>query len=122
MVLGGSGQGILIESRQCILFIVPLTPTKLFISKSYMKEDSITVTLEWDQPIGVGPEYLVEGYRVLLLNGSEIPISETQIITKINLTLDYGINYTAAVISINCIGESLPLLLTDIIISMLSTY
>ncbi len=74
-----------------------------------------TVTFEWDPPRGSGPEAIVDNYTLSI---TPVPLSHPQINAGLfmpwNVTLSYNVLYTAALIAVNCFGESSPLFLTDI--------
>lgn len=97
--------------------IVPLPPIVLSIVGEFEHKQNITVTLEWDQPNGTGAEFFIESYSISLSPQLEV---YTYIFMKtLNVTLDYNVNYTAAVVSVNCAGESSPILLHNLLFSKL---
>lgn len=102
----------------CFLCIVPLPPINLSISEEYEDKQNITVTFEWNPANGTGAEYFVESYSVSLSSElEEYYYQESIHLEAINLTLDYNVNYTATVVSLNCAGESIPTLLHGVLFS-----
>lgn len=94
--------------------IVPNSPSEFTVSQEAFTPINIFVTLLWDPPQGMGPQFVVDYYRIIV---SPPPLSD-----RINLvntsylivTLDYNLEYTAILTAINCAGESSPLFLTGI--------
>lgn len=81
-----------------------------------MYEDDlhITVQFEWDPPLGSGPEFVVDGYQLLILaetDSVDVNVSSA----SWNITLDYNVEYTASISSINCVGESSQVILRNIL-------
>ncbi len=70
---------------------------------------------EWDPPNGSGPEAVVENYKISILPMPvSHPISNVVDNTSWNVTLDYNVIYSATITALNCAGESIPNVLTNI--------
>ncbi len=70
---------------------------------------------EWDPPNGSGPEAVVENYIISILPmPASHPISNVVDFTSWNVTLDYNVIYNATITALNCVGESIPNVLTNI--------
>ena len=95
--------------------LVPLTPTGFNITKQVEAlNSSTTITFEWDQPPGNGPEAIVDKYLVFI---TPRPLSHPEmnfVTAPWNVTINYNLKYTATIKAINCAGESIPLLLPNI--------
>ena len=93
----------------------PLMPTDLRISQNYFTPENITVIFEWDPPQGLGPEVVVDYYRITI---SPAPLSHPSInsvnSSVWNVTLNYNTPYTANATAVNCAGESTSVALEDI--------
>ena len=91
----------------CMSPLVPLMPTGLRVVQSYFTPENITVTFEWDPPQGLGPEVVVDYYRITI---SPAPLSHPSInsvnSSVWNVTLNYNAPYTANITAVNCAGES----------------
>ena len=88
-------------------FLVPIRPSGFDIFEASFTPDNSIVTFEWDPPQGMGPELVVDNYRIII---TSIPLSPTTIylveLSPWNVTLDYNVIYTANITAINCAGES----------------
>ena len=88
-------------------FLVPIRPSGFDIIQDSFTPENNTVTFEWDPPQGMGPELVVDNYRIII---SPAPLSHTMInlveSSPWNVTLDYNVIYTANITAINCAGES----------------
>ena len=99
---------------------MPLSPTDLMISDEHESKQNITVTISWNKPNGAGGEYFVEYFKILVfepdgfLHHTDKLSSEFEVVT-----LDYNVNYTVNVSSVNCEGESYPLSLHNIFFGQL---
>ncbi len=97
-------------------FIEPHSPVSFNISDTVEAMENIRVFFEWEPPLGIGPGYFIQGYNVsIVTESSYISYNFTYAITNLNVTLNYNVEYTASVVAINCAGESLPLILSDIL-------
>lgn len=71
--------------------------------------ENLTVTFEWDEPQGSGPEVVVDSYIVAI---SPSPLAPSGVNRLPNLpltfdvTLNYNTAYTATITAENCAGES----------------
>ena len=97
------------------VYVVPIIPSGFDIVQDSFTSENNTVTFDWDPPQGVGPEVIVDYYRIII---SPAPLSRTTInlveSSPWNVTLDYNTVYTAYIIATNCAGESGSLLLSGI--------
>ena len=100
---------------QLPFLLVPITPTGFVIARVGFTPENNTVTLDWDPPQGMGPELVVDYYRIII---SPAPLSHTMInlveSSPWNVTLDYNVIYMANITAINCAGETEAFLLTNI--------
>lgn len=98
-----------------VYFIVPLTPFRFSIAEVYYTDMNVTITFEWYEPQGRGPEAIVDDYIITVAPN---PVSPSSIITirssPLNVTLNYNYVYTATIIAVNCAGESEAFALSDI--------
>ncbi len=89
--------------------IVPLTPSGFNITGEVYTVANLTVTFEWDEPQGSGPEVVVDNYIVIITPQPLYP-SNTNMLPNspqsLNVTLKYNTNYTATITAVNCAGES----------------
>ena len=87
--------------------LVPITPSGFVIVRDSFTPENNTVTFEWDPPQGMGPELVVDHYRIII---SPAPLSHTMVnlveSSPWNVILDYNIIYTANITAINCAGET----------------
>lgn len=68
---------------------------------------NVIVTFEWDPLQGMGPEFVVDYYRITVSSASlSHPIINLVNLTIWNVTLNYNIIYRANISAINCAGES----------------
>ncbi len=77
---------------------------------------NIQIFFEWETPSGIGPEFFIQSYNISILS-SEYGYNSynvTSATTTLNVTLNYNVDFTASVVSVNCAGESEPLILSDI--------
>ena len=95
--------------------IVPIIPSGFDIVQDGFTPENNTVTFDWDPQQGVGPEVIVDYYKIII---SPTPLSHTRInlveSSPWNVTLGYNTMYTANIIATNCAGESGSLLLSGI--------
>ena len=93
----------------------PNMPTGLRITQNFFTPENITVLFEWDPPQGLGPEEVVDYYRITI---SPAPLSHPSInsvnSSVWNVTLAYNTPYTANITAVNCAGESPSITLEDI--------
>lgn len=64
---------------------------------------------EWGPPpIGNGPEFVVDSYRLLVTDDTAVwdSVNLSASSRSWNVTLDYNEEYRASIASINCVGES----------------
>ena len=96
-------------------FLVPITPSGFVIIRDSFTPENNTVTFKWDPPQGLGPELVVDNYRIII---SPAPLSHTVVnlveSSPWNVTLDYNVVYTANITAINCAGETEALSLLNI--------
>ena len=85
------------------------------VSDEYKREQNITITISWNRPNGTGAEFFVEYFKVLVFQPSGFLHLTDKISSEFKVvTLDYNVNYTVNVYSVNCEGESYPLSLHSI--------
>ena len=88
-------------------YVVPIMPSGFVIIRDSFTPENNTVIFEWDPPQGMGPELVVDNYRITI---SPAPLSHTMInlveSSPWNVTLDYNVVYTANITAINCAGET----------------
>ena len=95
-------------------FSVPLTPSGLTLTNdSFHIGFEAVIYLEWDLPLGRGPEAIVDNYTISI---SPNPPYESAInfisSNSWNVTLLHNIEYSLNLTAINCVGESGPSMLT----------
>ena len=90
-----------------ITLVVPIAPSGFNITEVYFTPMNVIVTFEWDLPQGMGPEFVVDYYRITILSASlSHPIMNSVDSTIWNVTLNYNTIYRANISAINCAGES----------------
>ena len=91
-------------------------PTGLRIAQNCFTPENNTATFEWDPPLGMGPEVVVDYYRIAILPAPLSHSSITNVVnsTVWNVTLSYNTIYTANITAINCAGESISFPLENI--------
>ena len=98
----------------------PNMPTGLRITQNFFTPENITVLFEWDPPQGLGPEEVVDYYRITI---SPAPLSHPSInsvnSSVWNVTLAYNTPYTANTTAVNCAGKSPSITLEGILFGML---
>ena len=68
----------------------------------------VTVHYEWDPPMGSGPEAIIDYYNIMITPEPVLNYTSNVIdSTSSNVTLDYNVQYTISVTSVNCAGKSL---------------
>ena len=73
----------------------------------------ITVHYEWDPPVGGGPEAIVDYYNVTITPTPLSNLTSNLVYsTSWNVTLKYNVQYTTSTTSLNCAGESFPIVHT----------
>ena len=98
-------------------YIVPLPPTNFTILEEYHDDSNMETTalLGWSAPQGSGPEFVVHNYSVSI---SPPPQSQSAVIItsspQLNVTLLQNQEYTVNITSINCAGESMSVLRSEI--------
>ena len=104
---------------------MPLPATELVVTKNY--EELVmftTVALSWLWPQGSGPEYVIESYQVLVTSQPDTRLYWTDIVSSevnfSNVSLEYNMEYTISVISLNCAGKSSPISIFNIMYGKLS--
>ena len=77
----------------------------------------VNVTFEWNQPEGDGPEYIIDSYHITILpqpvTHQNIPIVVYSF-TSLDVGLEYNTLYNATIVSVNCVGQSPNVTLSDI--------
>ncbi len=62
---------------------------------------------EWDPPLGIGPEAIVDNYTITITpEPVSHPISNEVLASPWNVTLNYNVIYTATITAVNCNGDS----------------
>lgn len=90
-------------------------PTNFNHTDTYENKFNIIVTFEWNPPEGSGTEVIVHSYKIALTpKPISHPSSNIVHSTAWNVTLRYNVEYMATIISVNCEGESSPVVLRDI--------
>ena len=102
----------------CISFqfyVEPLAPTGLNYTSEYHQFMNSTLTLDWDAPLGSGPQAVVDNYTLSI---SPAPLSHpgTNVVQDppFNVTLAHNIAYTLNITAVNCAGESETVTFPDI--------
>ena len=79
---------------------------------------NITITLEWNPPLGSGQEAVVNHYEILVTpRPLSHPTFNTIFATSWNVTMKYNVEYTAIISAVNCVGKSSTALLPSILFS-----
>ncbi len=100
---------IWLDECSCKTITVPLLPSGFNITGEVYTVTNLTVTFEWDEPQGSGPQAIVDTYTITIApeplspSGIDMLPNSPQ---SLNVTLDYNINYTATITAVNCAGES----------------
>ena len=82
----------------------------------YKREQNITITISWNRPTGTGTgaEFFVEYFKISVFQPGGFLHHADRISSEFKVvTLDYNLNYTVNVSSVNCEGESYPLSVED---------
>ena len=99
----------------CASFSVPLPPCCFNISDEYHDTVMTTVTLDWNPPVGSGPEFLIDNYTISISPDPPFqPAISSPLLPPWNVTLDHNRVYTINITSLNCAGESVPVTLHNI--------
>ena len=95
--------------------IEPLAPTDFNYTSEYHQFMNTTLTLDWNAPLGSGPQAVVDSYTLSI---SPAPPSHpgTIVVQKppFNVTLAHNIAYSLNLTAVNCAGESETLIFPDI--------
>lgn len=92
----------------------PLAPTNFNITKTFEENLNISVQFEWGSPLGSGPEFVVDGYQLSVTAETDsVDVNVTS--DSWNMTLDYNVEYSASISSVNCVGESSRVLLHNVL-------
>ena len=98
-----------------LLFLAPLSATNFEVKESYTAASNI-ITLGWDPPHGSGPEAIIHYYKIVI---TPEPLSHPNPIivyaTSWNVTVEFNVQYSVTLITVNCEGESNPLALNTYI-------
>ncbi len=88
---------------------------------SYNATVSAIVTFQWDLPLGGGtPAFIVDSYLIVVApEPLSNPSSNVVFVSTWTVTLEYNIEYTVTIMAVNCVGESDPLVISDILYSEL---
>ena len=89
--------------------LVPLTPFGFNISSEFYTVSNLTVTFEWMEPQGSGPEAIVDSYTIVISPTPLYPYAVNMLPNsprEFNVTLSYNTVYTATITAENCAGES----------------
>ncbi len=88
---------------------MPLVPSGFNISRKYYTVSNLTLTFEWDEPQGSGPQAVVDNYTISISPRPLYP-SDTNIRPSLprsfNVTLNYNTMYMATISAENCAGKS----------------
>ena len=78
----------------------------------------LTVTFEWDEPQGGGPQAVVDSYTIVISPPPLFPY-EVNVLPNspraLNVTLDYNTTYSATITAENCAGKSMTYVYPDVI-------
>ena len=79
---------------------------------TYHSSFEVIGTLDWDPPLGSGPEAIVDNY---ILSFSPTPIHQLATINlpsgPVRVILSYDVHYNINLTAVNCAGESEPFIL-----------
>ena len=90
-------------------YTVPLIPSGFNITEEDFTVEDLTVTFEWDEPQGSGPEAIVDNYTVVITPMPLYPFGINVLpnfLLALNVTLDYNTSYMATITAENCAGMS----------------
>lgn len=99
--------------------IVPLVPSNLHVAETDEDLMYINVYFEWMPPVGQGPAFVVEYYQLSVESNSSYYTTDVAT-SRSNTSLEYNVNFTVSVISVNCAGQSKHLVLTEVLFSKLT--
>ena len=91
------------------LHIVPVIPSGFNITGVIYTVENLTVTFEWDEPRGSGPEVVVDTYIITIYPSPLTPSDVNRLPNSplaFNATLDYNTTYMATITAENCAGRS----------------
>ena len=86
----------------------PLPPTNFRITETLEGISDIEVYFEWDNPLGNGPEFIVENYTLQINSSRGLHTVREVYSTISSFTLEYNMQYRVGIMSVNCVGESTP--------------
>ena len=84
-------------------------PSGFGITEENFTVDDLTVTFEWDEPQGSGPEAIVDNYTVTITPMPLFPLEVNVLpnsVLSLNARLNYNTTYMVSIIAENCAGES----------------
>ena len=95
-------------TQRIIISIItgPLPPIYFRIMDKTEAQMTITVTFKWDSPRGLGPEVVVEYYKITVATPKSLPTTYTVYSLSWKVPLNYNTQYTISIVSVNCLGES----------------
>ena len=102
--------------------LVPIAPTLDGIITSYNATVSAIVTFQWSLPLGGGtPAFIVDSYLIVVApEPLSHPSSNVVNVPTWTVFLEYNVEYTVTIMAVNCVGESDPLVISDILYSELN--
>ena len=90
-------------------FLVPLIPSGFNIIGQSFTVSNVTVMFAWDEPLGSGPEAVVDNYIVTVSPSPLFPSANNTLPNtplSLNVTLDYNTTYVVSITAENCAGLS----------------
>ena len=93
---------------------MPQIPTGFVVTEQYPTDIAKTVTFEWDEPRGIGPELIVDYYLISITpQPRSHPIINNVSSSPWNVTLDFNVAYITTITAVNCAGQSMTLVLPE---------
>ena len=91
------------------LFVAPLPPTGINITREIFSEIDITILLEWDRINGSIPEDIVDRYIISVTPKPRFqPINNVVFLSHWYTVMAYNVIYNLSISFANCAGESAP--------------
>ena len=88
---------------------VPQTPSGFNITEEAYTTTNVTVSFQWDEPLGSAAEAIVDYYYITVSPRPLYPFENNMLPNSsldFTVILDYNITYTISVTAENCAGES----------------
>lgn len=98
----------------CIfLLLVPVPISGIAIVSEIRSTHYISVTITWEEAVGIGPEYVIDYYSITVtpptIDGNSSFEVTLQASLSISIKLTYNVEHIVDFFAVNCVGLSEPI-------------